>query len=213
MQRSLKRALGGLFSRGGVLLGGAPFGVLALGLAGLAACAPASVVTLEGSSDTAGAVAVSIEPHSVGGGERLLVACAVAVDGQVVRRVALLGAPAAGQRYIVQTGSTVEPTGAGLLARGFVLVDVEGSGGRTLTASVEVTFDGDTAAAAVVDQRFYWSSRPRLLDADAVFLLPKDPDERPARVDTHPSLEELDRDPKGFFGELLNQQPGLLEAL
>jgi hypothetical protein len=188
-------------------------GCAGLALTVVAACTPPAVVAIDSSSDSAGAVEVHIEPRAVGRGGRLLVSCDVAVDGRTVRRVALVGAPTEGQRYLVQSGSTVEPTDAGLLASGYILIDVEGPGGQTLTASVELTFSGDSADATVVDQRFTWSSQPRLLDADAVFLLPKLPGERPTRIADHPDLAELDEDPEGFYEQLLTLQPGLFEQL
>lgn len=197
------------FLRGGASL--ALRGCASLALLVAVACSPPAVVAIDSSSDSAGAVEVRIEPRAVGRGGRLLVACEVAVDDRVVRRVALVGAPAEGQRYIVQSGSTVEPTGAGLLASGTLLVDVQGPGGQTLTASIELTFSDDTAEATIVDQRFTWSSQPRLLEGDAVFLLPKLPGERPTRIAEHPDLANLEADPEAFFAELLNLQPGLLE--
>lgn len=188
-------------------------GCLGLALVAVAACSPPAVLPIDSSSDSAGAVEVRIEPFAVDRGERLLVSYRADVEGQTVRRIALVGAPAEGQRYIIQSGSTVEPTDAGVLASGYILIDVDGPGGQTLTASVELTFSDDTAEATLVDQRFNWSSQPRLLDGDAVFLLPKVPGERPTRIANHPSLSGLEADPEGFFAELLTLQPGLLEEL
>jgi hypothetical protein len=201
-----RRSLGGL----------APWRMRA-GLVGvllaLACCAPPDVVVLDEGRATSGALELRIRPHVVGGGERLLVSYELRHNGEVARRVALVGAPASGQRYLLQTGTTLQATGAGFLAQGALLFDVRGPGAETLTASIDVTLTSDRPEATVVDQRLNWSSWPILLEGDGVYLLPKEPDGRPTRLESHPDLEEVEADPEAFLRELLRLQPGLRDEL